>query len=454
MRKRLPLEPRPKPRAPASAAAREKAKQLRCNAREHLVMLYSKAGSALPREHQDHSYRHVIELCNESLAADATISYAITHRATAHFELRMWEESVADAEWAEQLIRERPGPLDTESLVNALFHAAQAKIKLGRFEESLNDLQLALELDFADDRVPDELAVVRRHIAAYKARSAGDARKERSLRIEDYSSFGLSSYELALLDEAGISPWAGYAKHILKIVNTTGKDVPAPATKLHEHHTHTQCSNCFVNKLEANLFLCARCKAALYCSKECQQQAWKGHKPVCTQSAARREKLKSMTLTPAPNCDVPDQPTTALALIDFLSAWTGKHRPILANTVAYALRLRRNPTAHLSKALRVCVEWVPGPQATSRRFRMVQAAILDFDSESFDEGEGSERARQGAEDAQKHSLRGSDRVAMITIVCISCEPTQYIYSPVIVGRGEAVDRPEKFWIDTLSAVIG
>ncbi|EJD39031.1 hypothetical protein AURDEDRAFT_116265 [Auricularia subglabra TFB-10046 SS5] len=452
LRKRLPLKPRPQPVVPGPAD-REKAKELRCHALGLLKMLYSEAGDALSREEQIRSYRHVLELCNESLAADATISYAITHRATAHFELDMWEESAADAEWAEQLVRESTEPSNIVSLVNALFHAGQAKLKLGRFEESLSDLQLAQELDPADDRVPDELEAVRHHIAAYKARSAGDARKERSLRIDDYSGFGLSLYELALLDEAGLCPWTGYAKHILRIVNSAEKDIPAPATKSRSYHKLTQCHSCFVNKLQANLFLCAQCKAAMYCSKECQQKAWKDHKILCTESAARLEELKLKILKPAPNCEVPDQPTTALELSEYMSSWTTKHRPLLAKTLVGALRLHMYPAGHLTKGLRITVEWVSGAQATARRFRMVDAALLDFDSEAFPEGPSSELARRNMEDAQKASLDG-DCVAMITIVCVSCWPKQSFYAPVIVERGGEVDLPEKFWIDSLSSVIG
>jgi len=39
------------------------------------------------------------------------------------------------------------------------------------------------------------------------------------------------------------------------------------------------CQHCF--RLDVPLKKCSRCRCAMYCSKECQQMAWKAHKGVC-----------------------------------------------------------------------------------------------------------------------------------------------------------------------------
>ena len=39
----------------------------------------------------------------------------------------------------------------------------------------------------------------------------------------------------------------------------------------------------------AKLLRCGRCKSASYCSKECQAQAWKGHKATCVPSFQQNE---------------------------------------------------------------------------------------------------------------------------------------------------------------------
>lgn len=362
----------------------------------------------------------------------------------------MWKETAADAARAEQLIRESPRPLDSASLAAALYHAGAAKLELGRFEESLTDLHLARELAPADARIPDLIAEVRLRVAGYRAQSAGDPARERAARIIDYDGFGLSPYELALLEDAGIRPWAGYAKRIVEVVNAAEKNVPG--TKSRDHYTHTQCHNCFLDKSHTSLFKCSKCKAAVYCSKECQAAAWKAHKAGCKTNSARLEVLKDQMLEPAPNCKVPGQPTSATELVDAMRTWTDKHRPVLANTLVGALRLHANPRAHLAKGLRVLVEWVPGCQGAGRCFRMVTAALLEFDSEEFEEGRQSKISRQQLDDERKELE--ANRIAMMTIVCVSCVPQHFIFSPVIVDNAGENDLPEKFWIDTLAAEIG
>jgi len=52
------------------------------------------------------------------------------------------------------------------------------------------------------------------------------------------------------------------------------------------------CLNC---KKEGNL-RCNRCKAAFYCSKECQVQDWKSHKAICNASKKDSDSKESQEL--------------------------------------------------------------------------------------------------------------------------------------------------------------
>lgn len=48
--------------------------------------------------------------------------------------------------------------------------------------------------------------------------------------------------------------------------------------------TTKSCAKCKINKSEAELLQCTKCKKAFYCSKECQQQDWIFHKTHCSES--------------------------------------------------------------------------------------------------------------------------------------------------------------------------
>lgn len=444
-RKRIPINPRPRP-ASADAAARERARRLLSTADEILHQALIDEGR-VPEADWRSQCRQALEHYNASIAANA-VPIAIAKRASAYNVLDMFEESVNDVAWAEQLIRESPGPLDTDMLLNALCISALSKAKLGRYEDSQDDLQI-LETINADDLGVRELVnMVRSCMEGYNARSGGDFCRERAERIEDFDGFGLSLYELALLEEAGLNPWVGYAKHILQIVNSVEKDVQP--TKSRAHYAAKQCNNCRTDRFSSKIFLCTRCKAAWYCSKECQKMAWKDHKASCKRAGQKRDDLNSLTVAPAPNCDVPDQPTSGAELVDTMSAWCDKHKPAMVQALCAALDIRANPDAHLTKGLKVTIEWVSGAKSTARRFRMVQAALSDLSS--FHDEKTIQAARRSAQDSRKDGAP----VAMIIVMCVSCVPSKgvTIWVALTGGTSHIVDRPSGKWFDALAAQIG
>lgn len=74
LRRRLPLDPRPRPPTPpVSPDARQKATEKRCMAHTYLRMLGPDMGEARWREEREQRYIKIVELCDESLAADATV---------------------------------------------------------------------------------------------------------------------------------------------------------------------------------------------------------------------------------------------------------------------------------------------------------------------------------------------------------------------------------------------
>ncbi|EJD39085.1 hypothetical protein AURDEDRAFT_187540 [Auricularia subglabra TFB-10046 SS5] len=264
------------------------------------------------------------------------------------------------------------------------------------------------------------------------------------------NGYGLSVYELALLNEAGVPPWYGAVKHILKVVN--GIKVDAPSQKSREHHATTQCHNCWAPKSEAKLFLCAQCKAAKYCSKECQKAAWTEHKVHCKVAAASREQIDTSTKKIQPFGHVPDLPTSPSELASILQGWTNKHRPLLARSLVHALDLHRDPKAHITKALFVMVDWVSLEKPTAQRFKVVSAVVQEFTSIPGCAGGGIADTRRNLDAVQRG--KGGYGVAMMIIMCVSCTPPALNVAPVYLHKGVDKEPVDARWLDVLTAKLG
>ncbi|KJA26607.1 hypothetical protein HYPSUDRAFT_198877 [Hypholoma sublateritium FD-334 SS-4] len=77
-----------------------------------------------------------------------------------------------------------------------------------------------------------------------------------------------------------------------RVASWTGDIIPTKAMKAYRELLTTACSFC--HKSQRSKLVCANCKVAAYCSKECQKKQWPSHKLVCQQSTAAA-KLKLVT---------------------------------------------------------------------------------------------------------------------------------------------------------------
>ncbi|KZV89011.1 hypothetical protein EXIGLDRAFT_772158 [Exidia glandulosa HHB12029] len=456
--RRQPLDPRP-PKPPLHANGKEVAEELLRQARPLIEQNRRQTHNADACEDRN---RRIVELMTAAIEADGTDPESIINRAISYNGLKMWKEAEDDATWAEQLVLEYPPPYsqgEASVLVDTIYHQAWSKIEQGRPEDAHADLHVAEaviqreKLPVKDPRIDEKLALVHRQLDDYKAKYSNDPEGELLDRQTKYNGYGFTSYECALLYEAGLRPWFGAAKIALKRVNDMKLDVKVKKTR--EHYEMQQCHQCWKRKSEgASLLVCAKCKSALYCSKECQKAAWPGHKDHCKHVASARKELRDVdvSVNPASNVPAPDMPTNGAELLSTMQAWTTKHRPLLAESLVSALDLRHDPTSHTKKTMVVLVEWRSGDLPTAKRFRMITAALQDMTAVG---SQGSDIAATRARLDAEHRRQGGFGVAMMTIVCVTANPSMLNVAPVYLDKGIHLSfkRNEK-WLNTLSASLG
>lgn len=98
----------------------------------------------------------------------------------------------------------------------------------------------------------------------------------------------------------------------------------------------TQCQHCFISQAEgAKLSRCSRCKVEMYCSKECQKQAWKSHKEKCDINVRIQENGEPGSMD----------------AVRRLQQFSNKHRWTLREAACRAMDLGRDPSRGLKDIL-------------------------------------------------------------------------------------------------------
>ncbi|KAJ7286244.1 hypothetical protein C8J57DRAFT_1287131 [Mycena rebaudengoi] len=104
------------------------------------------------------------------------------------------------------------------------------------------------------------------------------------------------------------------------------------------------CGNCRIAGDEANLKKCARCNSVRYCSKDCQREAWKFHKPWCFSSADRKAALERADAASNDHALSPGTLRNPFSvsfteLEERSNQWVKHHAPSLMSATIQALQL-------------------------------------------------------------------------------------------------------------------
>ncbi|KAJ6602811.1 hypothetical protein DFH09DRAFT_1125577 [Mycena vulgaris] len=151
-------------------------------------------------------------------------------------------------------------------------------------------------------------------------------------------------------------------------------------------------------KNHENLNKCARCKTAMYCSRECQRADWGHHKPAC----------KLATDFPAP---VDPETGGEPALQRHLRLWTARFNGSLVCATIVALELHKHP-ANID-AFGLVVTLTPRPHAEAgARFDLFSAKVRPMAEIEVLMGFQRTQARSGGTSPHVMELHRQHRAAL------------------------------------------
>ncbi|KAH9838731.1 uncharacterized protein C8Q71DRAFT_856660 [Rhodofomes roseus] len=148
---------------------------------------------------------------------------------------------------------------------------------------------------------------------------------------------------------------------------------PKPKVTLHK------CNTCYASGTEKTLQKCARCRAAKYCSKECQRADWPKHKRSCQYNAELESALKEHDATPFGLLERLLLPNgiSLHELDQRLEKWVRWQHPTLMWATIHALRLPDDLARARTHVLHVRLQArADHADATAKFFRVLDASVV------------------------------------------------------------------------------
>ncbi|KAJ7048768.1 hypothetical protein C8F01DRAFT_1188477 [Mycena amicta] len=126
-----------------------------------------------------------------------------------------------------------------------------------------------------------------------------------------------------------------------------------PASKGDSYDKMNFCSGCFAEPKDKPFMICAACKEASFCSKECQKKAWPLHKTFCQM---RKNTVASMADAPS-SADFPPFAIRKRLLTDFIEVHECSVQSALYSAIVLCGHMESFP--YDSRALRFYLKYNP-----------------------------------------------------------------------------------------------
>ncbi|TCD60800.1 hypothetical protein EIP91_009500 [Steccherinum ochraceum] len=188
-------------------------------------------------------------------------------------------------------------------------------------------------------------------------------------------------------------------------------------TAREERRRYRKCAHCDLGEPVKTLSKCTGCQIVMYCSRDCQRAAWRGHRDICRKNMETRDSARNMI-------DQGLMSSTTLNNLTALSSWLSSSYYPNTEALIHALRLQQDLNRASAYIIFRLVSYVDNlrPRSDPRdHFRVDQLGVFKItdileDVQHHERLESQEAARRSLDEHPRGLRKGKVYVLTYTFV--------------------------------------